>query len=164
MVELVRFHRSSFSLEFVDNKLICLILIVVVEDNGVTKVHGIRKEVRDREDASDLRSGSAVDIPAEVDRRLLQIGHLTGQVAEIMQNSANVGGLLHRCGTICKEERMDRRAGRTERDPRKVRVEQTILQTDKKFVDGDDKEVGREGAALVNTSLRGERISGLAIN
>ena len=141
----------------------------MVEDNGVTKVHGIGEEVKDREDVSDLRFGSAINISAKMDRRLLQIGHLIGQIVEIVQNTTDVGGLMHRCGTtknevISKEERMDRRAPRTESDPRKVRVKQGILRTDRKLVDGDDKEVGREGAALADTSLRSERISGLAIH
>ena len=34
----------------------------MVEDNGVTKVHGIGEEVKDREDVSDLRFGSAINL------------------------------------------------------------------------------------------------------
>jgi hypothetical protein len=61
----------------------------------VAKVHSVRKEVRDREDVPDLGFGRTRHILTEEDRRLLEVGELIRNITEIMQNSTNVGGLMH---------------------------------------------------------------------
>jgi hypothetical protein len=60
--------------------------------------------------------------------RLLEVGNLSRMVAEILQNSANVGSLENGGGTakdkiISKGERVNRRASRTKGDTREVGVE-----------------------------------------
>ena len=68
----------------------------MTENNWVSKVHSVRKEVRDGENVPDLGSGRARHISTEEDRRFLEVRNLTRKGAEILQNSANVGSLNNR--------------------------------------------------------------------
>jgi hypothetical protein len=75
----------------------------------VSKVHSLRKEVRDAENVPDLGSSRARHISTEEDRRFLEVRNLTRKGAEIFQNSANVGRLNNRGRPtkdeiICKKE------------------------------------------------------------
>ena len=141
----------------------------MVENNGMAKVHDIRKEVRDREDVPDLCFGSTVNILAEENGGLLEVRGMTRKRAEVIKDTVNLGSLLQRGSAtqnevVSKKKGMDRWATRTKGDTRKVRVEQFLIETNGKFINCYNKKIGREGAALADTSLRSERISGLAIH
>jgi hypothetical protein len=141
----------------------------VVEDNGVSKVHGVRLKVRDREDVPDLGSGSTVKILAENNRGLLVVRGLTQKHTEVIKDIANLGSLLQRGNTtqnevISKKKGMDERATKTKGDTRKVRVEQFLIETNGKFINCYNKKIGREGAALADATLGGEGSSRLTIN
>jgi hypothetical protein len=75
----------------------------VVEDNGVTKVHGVGLKVRDREDVPDLGSGSTVNILAEKNGGLLEVRGLTQKRTEVIKDTANLGSLLQRGNTTQNE-------------------------------------------------------------
>ena len=77
MVELVRFDRSKLGYELIDDEFVSFVHVIVVKDDGVAKVQGIREEIRDREDVSNLSFGVAVNVLTEEDGRLLEIGSLT---------------------------------------------------------------------------------------
>jgi hypothetical protein len=76
MVKLVSFNNSKFSSEFVENKIISFISVVVVENNQVPKVHSVREEIRDKKNISDVRSGSCRHIFTKKARGLLEAGNL----------------------------------------------------------------------------------------
>ena len=80
----------------------------------------------------------------------------------------NVGSLVNRGSTtkdevVSKKEKMDRKTTRTKNNPRKIGVEQLIIQTNGEFINGDHKEIGREGATLADATLGRER-SRLTVN
>ena len=58
-------------------------------------MHSVREEVKDREDVPDLGFGRTRHILTEEHRRFLEVGELTRKITEIVQNSTNVGGLMH---------------------------------------------------------------------
>jgi hypothetical protein len=62
MVELVSFNSGELSLELVNDKLICFIPVIVVENDGVTQMHSIRKQIRNRENVLDSRLHSGIYI------------------------------------------------------------------------------------------------------
>ena len=62
MIEFVGFDSRQLGSEFVDYKLVGFISVIVVENNRMTKVQGIRKKIRDRENLLDLSFGVAVNI------------------------------------------------------------------------------------------------------
>ena len=105
----------------------------MVENNGMAKVHGIRKEVRDREDVPDLCFGGIGNVLAEHDRGLLEVGSLARGIAEVRHDWSNGRSLID-CGSttedeiISKQEGVNRRAARTKGNPRKVGVEKIMLQ------------------------------------
>ena len=76
MIEFVGFDSRQLGSEFVDDKLINFISVIVVENNRMTKVQGIRKKIRDMEDVSDLSFGHGINTLAEENRRLVQVGGL----------------------------------------------------------------------------------------
>ena len=76
VIEFVGFDSRQLGSEFVDDKLISFISIIVVENNRMTKVQGIRKKIRDMEDVSDLSFGHGINTLAEENRRLVQVGGL----------------------------------------------------------------------------------------
>ena len=96
MIALVSFDRSQLGSKLVDDKGISSISVIVVEDDGMTKVQGVGEEIMDREDVSDLSFGVAVNIITEEDRGLLEVGSLSRGVAEVL-NDATVYGM--RCIT-----------------------------------------------------------------
>lgn len=55
----------------------------------MAKVHGNRKEVREREDVPDLCFGGIGNVLAEQDRGLLEVGGLTRKDAEVIQYTAS---------------------------------------------------------------------------
>jgi hypothetical protein len=99
VIELVSFDSSQRSSKFVNDELVSFVSVIVVENNRMTKVQGIREEIRDREDVSDLSFGLAINTLTEEDRRLLEVGSLTKQVTEVLQNVANVRSFVHRSST-----------------------------------------------------------------
>ena len=107
MVELVRFDRRGF--ELIDDEFVSFIPIIVVKDDGVTKVHGMR-EIRNRENVSDLSSGMAINMLTEKDGRLLEVGGLTRHVTEVLQDAANIRSLMHR-GSTTKDQVVSKKEG-----------------------------------------------------
>jgi hypothetical protein len=95
VVELVHFDRSKLGSELIDDEFVSFVHVIVVKDDGVTKVQGIREEIRDREDVSDLSFGVAVNVLTEEDGRLLEIGSLTRIVTEVLNDTMISRGLVH---------------------------------------------------------------------
>ena len=82
----------------------------MTKNNWVSKVHSVRKEVRDGENVPDLGSGRARHISTEEDRRFQEVRNLTRKGAEILQNCANVGSLNNR-GSPTKDEIIGKKKG-----------------------------------------------------
>ena len=137
MVELVRFDRRGF--ELIDDEFVSFIPIIVVKDDGVTKVQGIREEIRDREDVSDLSFGVAVNVLTEEDGRLLEIGSLTRIVIEVLNDTTNSRGLVHRSITtedeiVSKKKGMDGWTVRPQRDAQQVRMVKFVLKANGELI------------------------------
>ena len=118
MVKLVCFDSSKLGPELIDNKLVSFVPIIMIKNNGMTQMHGGGEKVRNREDVLDPGFRSTVNILAKHNRGLLEIGNLTGQIAELLEDIANVGSLLHRGFAtenkiISKEKGVDGRAALT---------------------------------------------------
>ena len=77
MVKFVGFNRTKFSEKFVIDKIVSLVLISVVKNNWVAKVHSVRVHIRYREDSFNLASDIMRNVLVEKDGRLLEIGTLT---------------------------------------------------------------------------------------
>jgi hypothetical protein len=43
MIQLVSFDSSQFSLELVEDELISFVSVILVKNNGMTQMHGVRK-------------------------------------------------------------------------------------------------------------------------
>lgn len=71
MIKFVSFDSSKFSLEFVDDKFISFVLIIVVENERVSEVYGARWEVRNRENVLDRISYIGRGIFAKGNSRFL---------------------------------------------------------------------------------------------
>jgi hypothetical protein len=95
MIKLVGFDSGKLSSKLCKDEFVGSISITVVEDDGVTKVHGVGLMVKDRENVSDLGFGSIVNVLAEKNGGLVEVGGLTAKRAEGIKDIANVGSLLH---------------------------------------------------------------------
>ena len=92
--ELVSLDSGQLIFEFVNNELICSVPVVVIENDRVTKVHGVREERRNRENCSNKSFGMAVNMLAEKDGGLLKVGGLTRQIAEVIQDASIISSLM----------------------------------------------------------------------
>jgi hypothetical protein len=46
MVKFISFNSGKFSFEFVNDEFVGLVLIIVIKDNGVAKVHSVGAKIR----------------------------------------------------------------------------------------------------------------------
>jgi hypothetical protein len=76
MIELVSFNYSKLSFEFVKDEFISFIPVTVIENNRMTKVHSIRKEIRDRKNLLDMSFDRVRHILAKKNRGFLEIWSL----------------------------------------------------------------------------------------
>jgi hypothetical protein len=83
MVKLVGFDSGEFGAELVKNEIISFIPISVTEDHRMTKVLSIRDELRNRENACNLRFGGSVNILAKENGGFLEIRNLTRKLLRI---------------------------------------------------------------------------------
>ena len=75
----------------------------MVENDWVTQMQGMRKEVRNRENISDPSFGEAINIFTKEDRRLLEVGILARGIAEVRHDWSNGRSLID-CGSTTKDE------------------------------------------------------------
>ena len=75
----------------------------MVENDWVTQMQGMRKEVRNRENISDPSFGEAINIFTKEDRRLLEVGSLARGIAEVRHDSLNGRSLID-CGSTTEDE------------------------------------------------------------
>jgi hypothetical protein len=76
MIELVSFNCSKLSFEFVKDEFISFIPVTVIENNRMTKVHSIRKEIRDMKNLLDMSFDRVWHILAKKNRGFLEIWSL----------------------------------------------------------------------------------------
>jgi hypothetical protein len=65
VVQFVRPNSGKFGTKFVENEIISFVPVPVIENNGMTEVHAIRKKIRDRKDTFNLVFGGTVNILTE---------------------------------------------------------------------------------------------------
>ena len=73
MIQFVGPDSGKLRTKFVENEIISFVPVPVIENNGVTEVHGIRKQIRDRKDSFNLGFGGTINILTERNGRFLEI-------------------------------------------------------------------------------------------
>ena len=122
MVEFVSLYCGELGPKFVKDEFIGFGPISVAKDQRVAEVEGIGSEVLDRKNVSDELLGGWVNIFAEENGRLAEVGCLTRDGAKLMESVADVVCLLLSClstnkQVICKKERVNFGAVRPKHDP-----------------------------------------------
>jgi hypothetical protein len=99
----------------------------------------------------------------------LEIGSLIRIVTEVLNDAMNSRGLVHRSRStedeiVNKKKGVDGWTVRPQRDAQQVRMVKFVLKANGELINGHNEKVGREGAALADSPLGGERSGQLTIN
>ena len=132
-------------------------------------MHGVGLKIRHWKNRSNLVFGVLVNSLAEQDSRFLEIRNLAREIGELFKNVADGHGFINRGfateNQIVREKKgVDRGAAETQSNPRKVVVLQFSLKTMGKFIDGNNKKVGRQRASLPDSTLGSKGISGFTVD
>jgi len=146
VIQFVGPDSGKLRTKFVENEIISFVPVPVIENNGVTEVHGIRKQIRDRKDSFNLGFGGTVNILAEKNGRFLEIRNLTRELGEVVEDGIDGHGLSHRGLTtedqiICQKEGVNGWTAGPQTDAGKVPVLQLRLQPDGQFIYSDNKKI-----------------------